>query len=296
MNKILILICVLIQFLSLASCRQEQIKLLIGGSGWSKIAIIDKGTKKIEWEYPLEKGWECNSVACTDDGNILFSYSKGARLVSKDHNVIWDIKSPEGCEMQTADVLPNGNIILAWTGHPAVILETDKKGNIISRTEFETGIDNPHSQFRQISKNPDGNYVIPIMGGDLIYEVSPKGIVLNKITPCSNYFTVLNEGKENVYWVACGDKHILMKVDFSTGKVLEKIEQESIEGVRLFFVAGLCKSENDGLYVCNWQGHDKDAMKSNSPQLFEIDNSLNVVWSLNDNTNFGMISDVCIMK
>lgn len=296
MNKIFILICALIQFLSLASCRQEQIKLLIGGSGWNKIAIIDKDTKEIEWEYPLEKGWECNSVACTDDGNILFSYSKGARLISKDYKVIWDIKSPEGCEMQTADVLSNGNIILAWTGHPAVILETDEKGNIISRTEFETGIDNPHSQFRQVSKNSDGNYVIPIMGGDLIYEVSPKGIILNKITPCSNYFTVLNENKENVYWVACGDKHILMKVDFTTGKVLEQIEQDDIEGVRLFFVAGLCKSENDGLYVCNWQGHDKDAIKSNSPQLFEIDKSLNVVWSLNDNTNFGMISDVCIMK
>lgn len=32
--------------------------LLVGGSGWNKIAIINKDTKEIVWEYPLEKGWE----------------------------------------------------------------------------------------------------------------------------------------------------------------------------------------------------------------------------------------------
>ena len=37
-------------FLSLTSCRQEQVKLLLGGSGWNKIVIIDKATKQIEWE------------------------------------------------------------------------------------------------------------------------------------------------------------------------------------------------------------------------------------------------------
>ena len=42
--------------------------LLVGGSGWNKIAIINKDTKEIVWEYPLEKGWECNSVAATKAG------------------------------------------------------------------------------------------------------------------------------------------------------------------------------------------------------------------------------------
>ena len=28
--------------------------LLVGGSGWNKIAIINKDTKEIVWEYPLE--------------------------------------------------------------------------------------------------------------------------------------------------------------------------------------------------------------------------------------------------
>lgn len=296
MRRIFILICVLISFLSLASCRQERVKLLIGGSGWNKISIIDKETKNIEWECPLEKGWECNSVACTDEGNILFSYKKGARLISKDFSIIWDITSPEGCEMQTADVLPDGRILLAWTGHPSVILETDGKGNVLSRTEFETGIENPHAQFRQISKNESGNYLVPLMGGNSILEISPEGAVQNEIKPGSGYFSVLKDETDGFYWVACGDRHVLLKINMQTGEVQSEVTSDILSYVRLFFVAGLCSSENGGLYVCNWQGHDNDAVKSASPQLFEMDKSLKVIWSLNDNVNFGMISDVCIMK
>lgn len=295
MRRIFILICVLISFLSFASCRQERVKLLIGGSGWNKIAIIDKETKNIEWEYPLEKGWECNSVACTDEGNILFSYKKGARLVSKDFSIIWDITSPEGCEMQTADVLPDGNILLAWTGHPAVVMEVDGNGIILSKTEFETGIEKTHSQFRQVSKNSDGNYMVPLMGGRSILEISPKGFLINKIELKSKHFTVLQE-KDNVYWVACGDHHSLLKVELVNGIVLKSIGRDDIKGVRLFFVAGLCYSESGGLYVCNWQGHDKNPHNKSYPQIIEIDKSYKVVWSLNDNERFGMISDICVMK
>lgn len=32
--------------------------LLVGGSGWNKIAINHKDTKRNSLEYPLEKGWE----------------------------------------------------------------------------------------------------------------------------------------------------------------------------------------------------------------------------------------------
>lgn len=283
-------------FLSLFSCRQEQVKLLIGGSGWNKIAIIDKESKKVEWEYPLEKGWECNSVACTDDGNILFSYKKGARLISRNHTILWDIVSPKGCEMQTADVLPDGNILLAWTGHPSVILETDVRGNVFSRTEFETGIENSHLQFRQITKNECGNYLVPLMGNNSILEISSDGIVQKEIKLRSGSFSVLKDETDGLYWVACGDGHILLKMDMKKGEVRSEVTNYDLSGVHLFFVAGLCNSENGGLYVCNWQGHDKDAIKLGSPQLFEIDKSLNVVWSLNDNLNFGMISDVCVMK
>ncbi len=145
-----------------SACHEASHHLLLGGSGWDKIAIVNKNTKEIEWEHPLEKGWECNSVAVTPDRNILFSYSKGAKLITRDHEEVWNISAPEGCEMQTARVLSNGNYLLAWCGNPATIMEVNAKGEILSKTDFDTRIEQPHAQFRQVNKNKRGNYLVPL--------------------------------------------------------------------------------------------------------------------------------------
>ena len=200
--------------------------LLVGGSGWNKIAIINKDTKEIVWEYPLEKGWECNSVAATKAGEILFSYSKGAKMITRDGRELWNIAAPAGCEMQTARILPDGNALVAWCGHPSTILEVNMKGEVLSKTEFETGIERPHAQFRQINKNKKGNYLVPLFATSEVREIAPNG----------------------------------------------------------------------GLYICNWQGHDREAGKGKHPQLVEIDSEGKVVWQLNDKVKFGMISTICPIR
>ena len=275
-----------------SACHEASHHLLLGGSGWDKIAIVNKNTKEIEWEHPLEKGWECNSVAVTPDRNILFSYSKGAKLITRDHEEVWNISAPEGCEMQTARVLPDGNYLLAWCGHPAKIMEVSPKGEILSETVYETGIDHPHAQFRQVNKNKAGNYLMPLFATSEVREISPAGeLVKTTKLEGTPYSTVLlNNGN---YMVACGDGHSLMEVNLDKGEVIRRIGEKDIEGVSLFFVAQLLPTSNNGLYICNWQGHDPSAKESNNPQLMEIDGNNKVIWSLNDNDTFGMISSVC---
>ncbi|WP_297904139.1 hypothetical protein [uncultured Parabacteroides sp.] len=266
--------------------------LLLGGSGWDKIAIVNKNSKKIEWEHPLEKGWECNSVAVTPDGNILFSYSKGAKLITRDHKEIWNIAAPEGCEMQTARVLPNGNYLLAWCGCPATIMEVNAKGEILSRTELDTGIDQPHAQFRQVNKNERGNYLVPLFVSSEIREISPSGQFVKSVKVDGNPFCVAALDNGN-YLVACGDAHCFVELNFETEKVVRKVNASDIEGGRLFFVAQLLPIHGGSLYICNWQGHDGEAAKGHYPQLIEINEVGKIVWELNDNATFGMISSIC---
>ena len=291
MKKIFALLCSALFLFSATSCQKKAQKLLLGGSGWDKIVIINKNTKEIEWEHPLEKGWECNSVAATPDGNILFSYARGAKVITREHQEVWNIPAPDTCEMQTARVLPNGNYLLAWVGHPAVIMEVSPKGDILSRTEYETGIEQPHAQFRQVNKNERGNYLIPIFATSDVREVSQEGKLLKATklegTPFSTY--ALSNGN---YWVACGDGHSLLEVNLDNGEVARRYGENDIKGARLFFVAQLLPAYGEGLYICNWQGHDKNAKDANSPQLLEIDGNGRVVWSLNDNEKFGMISAI----
>lgn len=294
MKKIFTLSCFTLLLFTVAFAQKKSPKLLLGGSGWDKIVIIDKASKAIEWEHPLQAGWECNSVAATPDGNILFSYAKGAKLINRDHKEIWSITAPDTCEMQTARVLPDGNYLLAWAGHPAVIMEVSPAGKILSRTEYETGIARPHSQFRQLNKNKRGNYLLPLISASEVREVSPAGQLIHTVKLEGNPFTTLESTKGN-YWVSCGDGHSLIEVNLSNGKVIRRYAENDIAGVRLFFPAGLFSAPKGGLYVSNWQGHSRDANAANSPQLFEIDRKGKVVWSLNDNETFGKISAVCVI-
>lgn len=274
----------------LFSCTQTSEKLLLGGSGWDRIVIIDKASKQIEWEYPLEEGWECNSVDADKAGNILFSFSKGARLITPDKKIKWNIPAPEGCEMQTAKVLPDGRYLLAWCGSPATILEIDAKGAIVSTTTFDTQIQNPHSQFRQINKTEKGNYLVPLFGSSDLWEVTPSGTVLKRIKMERGPFSTAGLPNGN-YLVACGDSHSYVELNLETEEIVRKVSANDIEGITLGFVAQIVPTRDGGLYLCNWQGHGSASAQEN-PQLIQLDSTGKISWSLNDKATFGLISTV----
>ncbi len=290
MNRIYMLTVLAALSVLFFSFKNKSPKLLIGGSGWNKIAILDKETKKIEWEYPLEKGWECNSVAVTKQGDVLFSYSKGAKLITRDKKEIWNVTAPEGAEMQTAKVLPNGNYLLAWCGRPATILEVDKKGKTIRKTEYETGVEQVHAQFRQVSKNKKGNYLIPVFATSDVREVSPQGKLIKTVKVPGNPFSTVTLRNGNIL-VACGDAHQYIELDYEKEKIVRVVEEKQIEGAPLSFVAELFPVDGGGLFICNWQGHNREQAEG-TPKLIEVDKNGKMIWSLTGYQETGMISAI----
>ena len=104
----------------------------------------------MEWQHALEKGEECNAVALTRKGEILYSYKRGAKLVTWDHQVVWDYKTPDKTELQSATLLQNGGVLLGICGVPAQFIELDKKGKEVNKVTLNLEVERPHSQFRQI--------------------------------------------------------------------------------------------------------------------------------------------------
>lgn len=297
MNKFIGVLCSALFLFAICSCqsKKDDQKLLLAGSHWNKIVILDKQTKQIEWEHSFDKSWECNSAVMTPEENILFSYRRGAMLITRDHKQLWNIEAPDSCQMQTAALLPDGNYLLAWTGHPAVIMEVNSKGEILSKTEYETGINKPGPQFRQIRKNNHGNYYIPIYSRSEIREITPKGELVKTIKVEGNPFSIMALDNGN-YWVSNGDANCLTEMNLDTGETLRRIGRDDIQDFVVFFVGQVCRSANGGLYVTNWQGHDKKSREANSPQLYELDKDGKVVWSLNDKTNIGMLTSVQVIE
>ncbi len=264
-------------------------KIAVAGSYCDSIFIIDKQTQKIERRIALPDGdRECNTVSVDDNGSLLFSYRRGARLLSKDSLVVWDIQRlKENEELQTAQIIDGGYLIAA-AGSPAYIAETDKRGNKITMTKFDTGIKDHHSQFRQVVKAKNGNYLVPLMGNHQVWEVNAKGETVKKFDVGPGAFCVEEQKDGNLLIVAAGKIAIYDRESLKEIKVLATAKQ-----LGAAFLTQASIMPNGNLMVSNWQGH---AAKNDQWQLKEIDGNGKVVWEFKNPDALKFISAFYIFE
>ena len=269
------------------SCTVSE-KLLIGGCGWDKVAIVDKKSNALEWIHQLQKGDDCNDVEITKAGNVLYAYKGGARLITRNHDVIWDFKVEKGQELYTATELSSGEYLLAVCAIPSRIITLNSKGEKIKEQNFDSGITNVHGQFRQILPTPANTYLIPLMGKGEVIELTQTGEVIRRVAVGGNPFSVklLPDGN---WLVACGDAHKLVVVDSEKQTVKQTIAAEDVSKVALLFVAEINNYPNGNVLISNWNGHSKD---KNQPKLVEINSKSQVVWTLPPNDKISNISAV----
>jgi hypothetical protein len=251
-------------------------KLLMSGSGWDKLVIVDKKTNSVEWAHQLQKGDDCNDVEITKAGNILYAYKGGARLITKSQNIVWDFKVEKGQELYTATEMPTGEYLLAVCAKPSRIITLNAKGEKTGEQNFDTGVANVHGQFRQIMPTKEGNYLIPLMGKGEVIEMTKSGRVLRRVTVGGNPFSVkvMPGGR---WVVGCGDAHKYVVVDPATQSVKDSVTSIDITKVSLLFVAEPHPYRNGNLMIANWNGHSKDKTQ---PALVEINSKKQVVWTL----------------
>ena len=263
-------------------------KFLIAGCGWSKIAVIDKQTQQLEWEHRLNKGDDCNDVELTRKNEILYAYIGGARLINWEQQVVWDYKVKAGEELFTATEIVRGRYLLGICGHPARIVELNRKGKVVDEFMFETGIDRVHNQFRQILKTKRNTYIVPLFGSGDVVEIDRDRKILKRVKAGGNLFSV-KLLRDEFWLVGCGDAHKWVEIDSRLGRVSRTVHSDSLSGISLLFVAEVCPYENGHILVANWNGHSKDKMQ---PKLLEIDKQNRVVWQLENTGEIVNVSAV----
>ena len=268
------------------SCAKKE-KLIIGGSGWQHIAIVDKTTGKIEWKHALAPDEECNKVEVTPKGHILYAYKQGAKLIDRKHQTIWDFKANDGEELHYASYV-NGNYVLAICGMPARIVELDKGGSLIKEIKFLTGIPEIHNQFRQIQKTAENTYLIPFMGRYKVSEINEEGRFIKSALTGGTPFSVkiLDDGN---WLVSCGAGRSLAEIDPETKGVVKTIETTDLNWGSLLFVAEAIRYDNGNTLIANWNGNSDD---KSQPHLIEINPSNQIVWRLPFNPEIISITTV----
>ena len=268
------------------ACTKKE-KLIIGGSGWQQIAIVDKESGKIEWKHDLAPEEECNKVEVTPNGHILYAYKQGAKLIDRKHQVIWDYKVNEREELHYASYV-KGNYILAISGIPARIVELDNTGNPVKETKFQTGTINIHNQFRQILKTDENTYIVPLLGKNKVSEINEEGRFLKSVFTGGTPFSVklLDEGN---WLVSCGENRVLAEVDPTTKRIVQTIETTDLNWGTLLFVAEAIRYENGNTLIANWNGNSENKTQ---PLLIEINPSNQIVWRLPINPEIISITTV----
>ena len=282
---------ILLLLLTLMSCNsgiKSEPQYLIGGSGWKKIAKVDeKG--KVLWSHDLEQNEECNSVTNLPDDKILYSFKKGIKVIDKEHNVQWEYKSREKAEIHSASLTKDGNILIGECGNPARIYEFSIEGEELLSIDFETGIDNPHGQFRRVTKTENNTYLVPVLGKRSILELDRSGQLVKESKFNYSVFSMLVLKNKN-WLLSCGDKHKLIEYNPLKEEIVWELSEKDIKEFPLRYVAEAIRLENGNTIICNWGGHSH--AKGPKVPLFEIDKNKNVVWKIVDDQKLGNVSAI----
>ncbi|MDR0697734.1 MAG: hypothetical protein LBG28_00725 [Tannerella sp.] len=285
MKKQFILLAAILNFCCY-SCKNE--KLAIAGNGWSEIAIIDKTSGLIEWRHRLEEGDECNDIEITPDGNVLFAYSKGAKLINRNHEIIWDYKAKENEEIHTATRLNDGNFMIAACGNPARIVELDKNGQQTKDISFQTATPDISRQFRQIAKNDTGTYFVPLTAKQKILQISPEGRYLGSLYVGYDVFSVKVLDNDNLL-VSCGNDRLFAEVNPAKQHMNNMIVTNNVRGASMLYVAEIFLYKNGNKLIANSNMYSDD---KSQPLLIETDQNNNVVWTLPFNKEIKNITSV----
>lgn len=258
-----------------SACVKKE-KLLIGGAGWPQIAILDKASGKIEWSHPLTQEEECNDVEMTPQGEILYAYKGGARLITRKHQVVWDYRVGETEAVYTAACPEPGRYLLAVAGTPMRIVELDGKGRPVKEVTYRTVTPDKTVQFRHVLKTQQQTYLIPLMHKHKIVELDEDGKVLRSIYSESEPLAVALTEEEN-WLVASGDPPGITEIQPKTRNIVKKTETKDLSYGSLLYVGEIIRYPNGNTLIANWDGLSNEKTQ---PALLEIDPDNKVVWRL----------------
>ena len=252
--------------------------------GAAKVCLVNK-EGKIEWEY---KAGGTQDVWLLPNGNILLTYGKGVKEVTRDNKVVWEYKTAPANEVHACQPLPDGVVMVAESG-PCRLIEVDREGKILKEVKLTTNCKGTHGQMRGARKLANGHYMVGQYSDGVVREYDGDGkIVWEFKQKCA--FTGIRLPNGNTL-ISTGDAHKVLEVD-PKGTVVWEINENDLPGNPLRFVGGMQRLANGNTVICNWGGHGHVGQQ---PQIIEVSRDKKIVAELFDNKQFRTISGIFLL-
>jgi len=239
--------------------------------------IVD-GEGKTVWSHPAgtRDGW------VLPGGNLLLAVSKnkdypgGAVIeITRDNKVVFEFKGTQS-EVNTAQLLANGNIMLTEAGAMPRLLEVDRSGKIVVEVALKCQTANHHMESRMARKLPNGNYLVPQLLDKVVREYTPKGeIVWEAATPAepkdSWPFTAIRLPDGNTL-INCTHGNMVIEVD-RNAKIVWQLTNADLPTPLLKDPCGAQRLPNGNTVITSYGAGDQ------AVKLLEVTRDKKVVWT-----------------
>lgn len=250
--------------------------------GQTQIVAVDG---KVVWSYPAVTRDGC----VLPNGHLLLTLSKskaypggGVVEVDRDQKIYFEYKGTQA-EVNTAQLLDNGRILLTEAGPNPRLLEVTRDGKIVVEIPLHTQLSNPHLQSRMARKLANGNYLVPQdktvreynSQGDVVWEAkSPASKEDNRSFACirlPNGHTLIS--------LTVGSS--VIEVD-AKGKTVWELSNKDFKEPIVNRTTALAVLPNGNIIVSNY------AARSPQPKLIEVTRTKEIIWTYTDNSPEGI--------
>ena len=251
----------------------------------NKVAIV-AADGSIEWEFAAQTPQDCWMLP---NGNVLFCYSKGAKEVSRDKQVVWEYKGAAGAQCHSCQPLAAGRVLVAECGLSRVI-EAGRDGQVAKEVKVASHARNMGHQFRGTRKTADGHYWVCLMDEKKIVELSPDGALLREI-PVDGFPHAAIKLPNGHLLITLGEAVKVIELDENL-KVVWQLEQNEVPGNPLRLPAGCQRLTNGNTIVCNYL---PGGFMGKQPQAFEVTRDKRVVWEFSDHAHFKTVNQIYLL-
>lgn len=237
---------------------------------------IRSGDGRILWSYAgsTRDGW------VLPNGNILLVVSKGEDYpggavveLTRDSKKVFEFKGTQS-EVNTAQALSSGNVMLTEAGDRARILEVDRQGTIVVEVPLSCQTTNHHMETRMARKLANGNYLVPQLLDQVVREYTPTGKIVWEVKTPNWPFTAIRLTNGNTL-IDCTRGDLVIEVDAAGRTVWELSNRDLPKG--LIKDACGCQRLLNGNTVIASYGVGADQTK-----LLEVTPDKKVVWTFSD--------------
>ncbi len=248
--------------------------------------IVD-GDGKTIWKYPGATRDGC----VLPNGNLLLAVSKnkdypgGAVIeIKRDLTKVFEFKGTQS-EVNTAQALPNGNIMLTEAGAKPRILEVNREGKIVVDVPLQCQNTNHHMESRMTRKLPNGNYLVPQLLDKVVREYTPEGKIVWEFKAPQDRkdgwpFTAIRLPNGNTH-VNLTHSDTAVEVD-KDGKIVWEISNKDLPAALLRDPCGAQRLPNGNTVICSY------AIGANRTKLVEITPDKKVVWTFSEEKGPGI--------